>query len=323
MKYKIQYYLFILLFSVPFLGNARSGEVIPDYSVTKTSLDKSLKKGEALFVFTCNDASITNRKKSFKSSYNGITMSASPDAKGKFSLLVKPGKYLFQFYFNLEYNEIETDSILIQEKYKTEITLYFTKAEEMRPMKKPVLYFYPEKEMSINVQLDVKGELGFTYPAYDKGWEFKANPNGDLSFGDKTYPYLFWEGAAALKTQSMNLEQGFIVSSDSLISFFENKLKLMGFTSKESTDFITYWCPLMNKHKQCYVHFLFAPEIEKYASLTIEPKPDNLFRVFMIWSPIEKNKTMHAVEQTIPNFKRNGFTVLEWGGTETSIFTEL
>ena len=46
---------------------------------------------------------------------------------------------------------------------------------------KPVLYFYPKKEIDVNVKLNLKGDLGFTYPEYNNGWEFRAKPNSKIA----------------------------------------------------------------------------------------------------------------------------------------------
>ena len=49
--------------------------------------------------------------------------------------------------------------------------------------------------------------------------------------------------------------------------------------------------------------------------LIIEPKPDNIIRVMMIYKPL--NEFILVKEQKLDEVsKRNGFTVVEWGGTE-------
>ena len=79
----------------------------------------------------------------------------------------------------------------------------------------------------------------------------------------------------------------------------------------------------MSKNKSNYIHFLFNNEFDKYAKLSIEPKPDTIFRVFMVWSS-SKDITLvtDMQEQKIPVMQRKGFTVVEWGGTEMNL-TEL
>lgn len=59
----------------------------------------------------------------------------------------------------------------------------------------------------------------------------------------------------------------------------------------------------------------FADETyTKTAPLTIIPKEDSLLRVFMVYKALQKPIEVQA--QTFNAFERNGFTVVEWGGTE-------
>jgi hypothetical protein len=289
------------------------------YVIESVSPDSSLAENEALIVFTCKE----NRKKQVMAnqeiiySFAAKNVTDKTDAAGVFKVKVKPGKYFFTIAAGTIYVEILIPNLLVKKQTRTNITLSFADEIFIQPMKKPVIYLYPEGETEVNVKLDVKGGLDFTYPAYNNGWSFGASPNGDLHFGAKTYSYLFWEGMAKMDAADMNSNAGFVVSKDSLVDFFETKLAAMGLTFRERSDFIAYWCPQMNKHKNCFVHFLFKEELEKYASLSIDPAPDELFRVFMLWKPIENGKEMVKIaEQKLPSVKREGFTAIEWGGTE-------
>ena len=64
---------------------------------------------------------------------------------------------------------------------------------------------------------------------------------------------------------------------------------------------------------------------EKYAPLTIRPKPDCLMRLFMVWDPIENGAILNLKEQEFPVIKRSGLTIIEWGGAKlnTKIQTPL
>ncbi len=50
------------------------------------------------------------------------------------------------------------------------------------------------------------------------------------------------------------------------------------------------------------------------AKLNITPTPDSLLRVFMAYVPLEE--AVNIQPQQLETFKRNGFTVVEWGGSE-------
>lgn len=50
------------------------------------------------------------------------------------------------------------------------------------------------------------------------------------------------------------------------------------------------------------------------AKLNINPSPDTLIRVFMTYQSTDKY--VDLLEQQLSAPERNGFTVVEWGGTE-------
>jgi len=52
------------------------------------------------------------------------------------------------------------------------------------------------------------------------------------------------------------------------------------------------------------------------ARLDVDPAPDTLIRVFMAWQASEI--CVHLPEQELSAPAREGFTVVEWGGTEIS-----
>ena len=117
-------------------------------------------------------------------------------------------------------------------------------------MRKPVIYLYPEKQMEITVQLNLKNSKIFVvYPTFNEKnntWKVKAEPNGYIIINGKKYPYLFYE----LESNVPQLQdEGFIVKDEDAEHFLENKLKILGLNSKESTDFITYWLPVLLRNK--------------------------------------------------------------------------
>ncbi len=298
-----------------FTGISLFGNVLPvSYTITMSAEDKSLKKTEAAFEFTFYDSRSQLIKDEITFSHNSENKKQKANINGKIIEQVKPGKYAYQFFYNLLYLEITTDSILIRPGYRTEISVYFQPAEETWPVKKPVIYIYPTKTENVSIKLNVNGKLGFTYPEYKNGWNFVAEPGGVIKMNEKKYNYLFWDAELNINTATLNLNEGFIVTKNNLVNFFEEKLKLMGLNSQETQDYITYWCPLMNVNETNYIQFIFNEEFGKYAPLTINPKPNHLFRVCMLWSKANENTIVK--EQKIQSFTRSGFTVVEWGGTE-------
>ncbi len=295
------------------------GESIPLYYISKSEKDSTLKITEALFEihFQGYGAKI-DLSKEIIISCNGVIIKAKPNAKGIVSIPVSPGKYKFEFFYDEDFFEIKTSSFEIKPGFRNKLEVNFMSSKYPVSMDKPVVYFYPQKTTDVSVKLNLKGKLDFTYPQYqpNKGWNFIAHPNGKLNVNGKEHNYLFWEGTTHLDLSDRTEQNGFVVQKENIVAFLENKLSKMGFNPNEKEDFITYWGPIMSQHDQCFVHFMFNQEYSNYATLTINPKPDHLFRVFMLWSSVEKGQYPTPEPQVIPSFSRTGFSVVEWGGSD-------
>ncbi len=319
------------LLNLSFLKLLFAGALLfPDWSGTRTiSLPPSFQVivSEKNFAISTKEArfelhfkNLTNfesYKKDIKVSCNGVNLTASADTSDTFIITVVPGKYQFQFYYNENYYEITTDSIEIKPGFITVADVRFRSSIEPVIMFKPVIYVYPQKPTDVSIKLSLKGELDFTYPLHkEEGWQFLANPDGSLEVDGQKHNYLFWEGKTDLNLGKIALENGFVVEKTNVVSFFEEKLSKMGLNPNEKEDFITYWGPILSRNDRSYVHFMFNETYDEYAHLEINPKPDQLFRVFMLWSPIGKETELKIAPQSIPSFKRNGFSIVEWGGTQ-------
>jgi hypothetical protein len=301
-----------------------SKETIPsDYYISKVSLDKTLRKTESVFVLNFSTDNTKLAQQDIKFSYNNVQKTAITNANGNITIKVKPGKYLFRFFYNKEFFEITTDSISIKPAYHTEVKIDFKSSQAPIIAQKPVIYVYPEKSTQVSIKLDLKGKLGFTYPQYTNGWNFMADPDGTIHINNKKYHYLFWDGTTNLLADKINWNEGFLVNKNNLVSFFEEKLSQMGLKSNEIEDYITYWCPLMDANETNYIHFMFNEEYNEYAPLTVSPQPDTMFRVFMIWSKADQKEKLRLKEQTIQAFNRTGFSIVEWGGAQTRRFQNL
>ena len=176
---------------------------------------------------------------------------------------------------------------------------------------KPVIYLYPEREMTVSVKLDFNGTLTETIPAYEDGWTVTAHPDGTLvTEDDAVYPYLFWEGVA---DNEMRITEGYCVSGKDTEAFFLDILPRMGLIESEYREFIEYWLPRMEGNAYNLISFETA-DYEQMAPLTITPTPDAILRVFMRYRATDRFVELPAPE--IKSFTRHGFTVVEWGGTE-------
>ena len=165
--------------------------------------------------------------------------------------------------------------------------------------------------MDISVEINIKnGYFTTIYPKFNEGnkWNVHAKPNGDLIIKDKTYPYLFWE-AGTYHYQNMN--KGFIVKSEDAEKFLEEKLRFLGLNDKESTDFITYWLPLLLRNKLSLCSFQTQEFFDNF-EINVNPKPDSMLRVFLSIKKLDY--PVNVQEQKLERFERKGFTVIEWGG---------
>lgn len=180
-------------------------------------------------------------------------------------------------------------------------------------VRKPVIYLYPTQTTQVSVNLDyTRGPVVVEYPKRENGsWNVNAQPDGKLLVGDKEYPYLFWEAKATTPYQ-FDQTEGFCLGKDEFVPFFEEKLKILGLNDKEIADFITYWYPLMASNPFTYVNFL-GQEYLGSAKLTVSPTPDSTIRVFVLFKSMTEKVNLKP--QELAGTPRNGFTLVEWGGS--------
>ena len=174
---------------------------------------------------------------------------------------------------------------------------------------KPVIYLYPQKETNVNVKLSFVGDFTFTYPEYKDGWTVNAKTDGTLISGTMTYPYLFWEGKVL--NYSPVFDEGFLVSREETVTFFEEKLKTLGLNDRERADFITFWAPRLIENEFNLIKF-DTEEYSSKVSLNVDPQPDSVIRVFMVYKGANGNESIK--EQKLKTVERKGFVAVEWGG---------
>lgn len=182
---------------------------------------------------------------------------------------------------------------------------------------KPVIYLYPEQETKVNVQLSFNGTLTSTYPTLPpEGWSVTAQPDGTLTDEEgRSYRYLFWEGVANVDWKQ---DSGFLVKAEDAREFLEESLTQLGLNELEQNDFITYWLPKLEKNGESFVTFA-AEQYTDNAVLTVTPQPDSVLRVQMLISKVDDNNRVafqKLPEQELPRFEREGFVLVEWGGTD-------
>ena len=140
-----------------------------------------------------------------------------------------------------------------------------------------------------------------------------AHPDGTLLDAEgNAYSYLFWEGVTDAE---YDFSKGFCVAGEDTADFLRETLAEIGLTPEEYNEFIVYWLPQMQDNAYNLISF----QQERYtqaAQLDITPEPDSMLRVFMAWKPLDRPRDIEP--QEFPGFQREGFTIVEWGGTKVS-----
>lgn len=220
---------------------------------------------------------------------------------------LNPRTYLLKLDKNIKISEVNYHYI-----NKNKYLCSYEYNGEKYTEEKPLIYIYPTNDMNVKVKLGYPEKLTTTYPQYDDGWNVSAKTDGTLIDSDgKEYYGLYWEG---VRKEKIEFNNGFVVSKEDLIPFLEEKLAILGLNARESNEFIIYWLPRLQKNKYNLIRFATKEEIEKEMPLNITPEPETLIRVFMEFKGLDKNVTIN--EQELNKVERNGYTVVEWGGSE-------
>ena len=164
--------------------------------------------------------------------------------------------------------------------------------------------------MEVHVSLEYMGELTCIYPVGAGSWTVTAYPDGRLinQADGKEYSYLYWEG---LSGSDFDFAKGFVVKGEDTAAFLQDKLAALGLTPREYNEFIVFWLPQMQGNPYNLISFQGIAHTSN-AILNITPRPDSLLRVFMAYKSLDK--AIEIEPQAITGFKREGFTVIEWGG---------
>lgn len=175
---------------------------------------------------------------------------------------------------------------------------------------KPVIYLYPEEKTDISVTLDWDKKILTSIPEYTNSWEVTSDEQSNIydKKSSKIYPYLFWEDLMSYKTP----EKWFVVKKEEVSNFLDEKLSFVWLNEKEISDFKEYWIPYMQEDNYYFITFLQTKELNKIVPITINPKPDNIFRIFMDFEWIDNYREVEELK--LEKFDRTWFSVVEWWG---------
>ena len=180
------------------------------------------------------------------------------------------------------------------------------------PMK-PIIYFYPEEEMDLEVTYVQEERLLTTYPKYEDGWNIHLKEDGTFTLpgSDREYYALYFDEIGNYET---DWNEGFYVTKDNAISVLEEKMDFIGYTNREVDEFIMYWLPILENNEKSLIYFEQTEIRNEECPLTFSVMPDTLIRTIMHIKKV--NEETPIKEQTLTHYERSGFTVTEWGGVE-------
>ncbi len=170
---------------------------------------------------------------------------------------------------------------------------------------KPNIYLYPEVQCDVEVLLDPNGKMTKSIPEYNNGWKVNIKPTGIIN---NEYSFLFYEAEVDVEIPVF----GWCVEISELNNFFESSLLDYGLNETEIKDFIEYWSKRLDESSFYCIYPLVNDDLSNICPLSIDPKPDNILRLWFIFVPVDQYKTLNQPE--IPIFSRQGFEVVEWGG---------
>ncbi|MGI9190721.1 MAG: hypothetical protein ACR2IL_01275 [Chitinophagaceae bacterium] len=310
---------FILCFSVCFLWSCKVRQV-------HSCADIELEKGKISYVkkpssveFARISGTVTDIKNNepiplsrvLVDSFGKLAHGRNCKPTGEFEpFRLKEGKYKIRI--EAEGYMFEEFPLKVKKPFK-DVVFTVQLKQQVFVVEKPIIYIYPTQKQAVRVQLNFKGQLQHTYPAYPAtGWNMIAEPNGTLyDEQGKEYYALFWEGQPQ---QALQASTGFVVAGKDCASFLEEKLAYLGLSRREANEFLLYWLPRMENNAYNFIHFADA-DYRAMAELNITPQPETLIRVMMLTKPLNAKMTVPEQDLSPLHKTRKGFTVVEWGGT--------
>ena len=215
-------------------------------------------------------------------------------------------------------SEESSSSINLEEYLSSILAEFGSSSSESYPdtyphVRKPVIYFYPEEEMDLEVTYVEEERLLTTYPKYENGWNIHLQEDGTFTVpgSNREYYALFFDETPDFE---VDFSTGFYVTKENAISFLEEKMDFMGFTNRETDEFIMYWLPILENNEQSLVYFEQTEERNEECPLEFSVEPETLIRTIIHIKKVDEPTDIQ--EQQLIHQERTGFTVTEWGGAE-------
>ncbi|KAI1782985.1 hypothetical protein LXA43DRAFT_1187274 [Ganoderma leucocontextum] len=236
---------------------------------------------------------------------------------------------------------------------------------------KPVIYLFPPSaipDATISVSLVPQWSFSHVYPLaapkrlLENGrqrvdWSVSAQPDGTLIEKDTNLElsYLFWEADSnaslppspplsaadarvehfdpAYPTLDCDSPTAVLLPFAQLLPYLDATLKKLSLHTSARNDFVTYWLPKLAKKPFVALRFLPQAAYERAASLEVQPAPDVVTRVFMLFRGVAaedaEDPTWSAARARVGEvdwvnivgveagaWDESRFRVLEWGAME-------
>jgi len=242
------------------------------------------------------------------------------DSSGNFRLVLSKLDTAL-FFYHEKYSEIVCWKYNFQGGHM--VQMHFVCSEKlpdgmMIMEEKPVVYLKSTEDIAVEISYQNSSDFTFTYPKYRDMWNVEL-ANNQIWVDGKQYPYLFWEGTTDQLNFSSSIDDQCFAKTDTLTEFMANYLKECGFNANERTDFITYWMPRVVQFDYIKFELLHNEEFNsRIGEVNIHPAPNNMTRLFFIWEGYNNDLSdiYLGLPKVVSATKTEGFTYLEWGGSE-------
>ena len=161
--------------------------------------------------------------------------------------------------------------------------------------------------LDVNINFPHGGEVTTSIPEYDSNWNnLDIDPTGKIN---NEFTFLFYESQ---NPDLCQYQEGWVIAQQNLENFFTQNLAETGFIEHEIIDFTDYWIPLLADYPYYVIYPQYNEQLSKMVELEFSVEPDNLMRLIYAIEG-QQDDSLKLSKPEIPDFKREGFYVVEWG----------
>lgn len=312
-------YLLLLLIGFTFVARASDQQKsVRGFYIYKTTKNTSITNGKATITLHFNSPNFTDIPLGYETiiyySVNELVDTLVLNEAFTGTLEIPATQTVFKFWPGPGYDEIISDTILIENQTENEAQVNFYSENLMIEVDKPVIYLQSPVKLDFSIRVMPATDFTFTYPVYKDQWKGTVYPSGQIEINGQKYPYLFWDSKQEFVFKKHT--NGYHISKKDIVSFLENQLSNSGLNATEKTDFITYWGPRLMQYESVFIQFYLQEDCNQFATIQCDPAPTAINRLYIAFSEWNENLNTYIHPVELPAFERTGFSVLEWGGFE-------